>query len=173
MRSLSQRGSIAVKSKTSRGSSLEETIFGDPLKILGICEGLNKRNGIGSRQNVPPPQLFCPLLWHSLVGPANVASQRLPRDNFSLNRDRKTDVTGFVHPEIGQFSPHFGPISLLNCTENLEKKENIHWRNFKNIQWRNFLKKREGVPELGAKPLDALRGYRASNRGSKKPQSRL
>ena len=29
------------------------------------------------------------------------------------------------------------------------------------------LKKREGVPELGTKPLKALRGYRASNRGSK------
>ena len=29
-----------------------------------------------------------------------------------------------------------------------------------------FLKKREGVPEMGTKPLKALRGYRASNRGS-------
>ena len=36
-----------------------------------------------------------------------------------------------------------------------------------------FSKKREGVPEMGTKPLKALRGYRASNRGSKKPQSRL
>ena len=27
--------------------------------------------------------------------------------------------------------------------------------------------KREGVPEMGTKPLRALRGYRASNRGSK------
>ena len=31
-----------------------------------------------------------------------------------------------------------------------------------------ILKKREGVPEMGTKPLKALRGYRASNRGSKK-----
>ena len=37
----------------------------------------------------------------------------------------------------------------------------------------HMLKKREGVPEMGTKPLRALRGYRASNRGSKKPQSRL
>ena len=29
------------------------------------------------------------------------------------------------------------------------------------------LKKREGVPEMGTKPLGALSGYRASNRGSK------
>ena len=29
-----------------------------------------------------------------------------------------------------------------------------------------YLKKREGVPEVGTKPLKALRGYRASNRGS-------
>ena len=28
------------------------------------------------------------------------------------------------------------------------------------------LKKREGVPEMGTKPLKALRGYRASSRGS-------
>ena len=28
-------------------------------------------------------------------------------------------------------------------------------------------KKREEVPEMGTKPLKALRGYRASNRGSK------
>ena len=35
------------------------------------------------------------------------------------------------------------------------------------------LKKREGVPEMGTKPLKALRGYRASNRGSKNLQSRL
>ena len=37
------------------------------------------------------------------------------------------DVTGFcaflLRPGIGQFSPHFGAISLLNKTENLEKKE--------------------------------------------------
>ena len=37
------------------------------------------------------------------------------------------DVTGFcassIRPEIEQFSPHFGPMSLLNCTENLEKQE--------------------------------------------------
>ena len=31
------------------------------------------------------------------------------------------------------------------------------------------LKKREGVPELGTKPLKALRGYRASSRGSENP----
>ena len=32
--------------------------------------------------------------------------------------------------------------------------------------WKLPLKKREGVPEVGTKPLKALRGYRASNRGS-------
>ena len=35
------------------------------------------------------------------------------------------------------------------------------------------LKKREGVPEMGTKPLKALTGYRASNRGSKNLSSRL
>ena len=42
------------------------------------------------------------------------------------------DVTGFygffLPLEIGPFSPHFGAISLLNYTVNLEKRENIHWR---------------------------------------------
>ena len=32
----------------------------------------------------------------------------------------------------------------------------------------DLLKQREGVPEMGAKPLKALRGYQASNRGSEK-----
>ena len=40
------------------------------------------------------------------------------------------DVTGFyalfLHPEIGQFSPHLGAISLLNYTENLERKRKKH-----------------------------------------------
>ena len=31
---------------------------------------------------------------------------------------------------------------------------------------KTLLKKREGVPEVGTKPLKALRGFRASNRGS-------
>ena len=29
-----------------------------------------------------------------------------------------------------------------------------------------ILKKREGIPEMGMKPLKGLRGYRASNRGA-------
>ena len=36
-----------------------------------------------------------------------------------------------------------------------------------------LLEKREGVPEMGTKPLKALRGYRASNRGSNGQVSRL
>ena len=31
----------------------------------------------------------------------------------------------------------------------------------------SIVKKREGVPEMGTRPLKALRGYRASNQGSK------
>ena len=31
-----------------------------------------------------------------------------------------------------------------------------------------LLKKREGAPEMGTKPLKALRGHRASYRGSEK-----
>ena len=45
------------------------------------------------------------------------------------------NVTGFyaflLRPEIGQFSPHLGPISLLNYTVNLKKREKIHWRKLK------------------------------------------
>ena len=35
------------------------------------------------------------------------------------------------------------------------------------------LQKKEGVPEMGTKPLKALRGYRSFNRGSKGQVSRL
>ena len=39
------------------------------------------------------------------------------------------DVTGFyvffLRAEIGQFSPHFGGISLLNCTVSLENRQKI------------------------------------------------
>ena len=41
-------------------------------------------------------------------------------------------------------------------------------RLFLYLRLSRHLKKREGVPEMGTKPLKALRGYRASNRGSKK-----
>ena len=54
-----------------------------------------------------------------------------------------TDVTGFYaffRPEIGQFSPHFGAISLLNSTVNLEKGET------------NPLDKREGKNPLEKTP---------------------
>ena len=44
------------------------------------------------------------------------------RKNYdSQRRDRILRL--FLRPEIGQFSPHFGAISLLNCTQDLEKKE--------------------------------------------------
>ena len=39
---------------------------------------------------------------------------------------------------IGQLSPNFGVIPLLNYTANLEKRRKIHWRIFKKIQRRNF-----------------------------------
>ena len=38
---------------------------------------------------------------------------------------------------------------------------------------KRHLKKREGVPEMGTKPPKALRGHRASNRGSQRLSSRL
>ena len=60
------------------------------------------------------------------------------------------DVTGilrfFLRPEIGQFSPHFEVISLLNYTENLEKKEKNPLEKTQKIQWRNFPKLQISVP---------------------------
>ena len=42
------------------------------------------------------------------------------------------DVTGFhalvTARESGDFSPHFGAISLLNCADDMKEKENNHWR---------------------------------------------
>ena len=55
------------------------------------------------------------------------------------NRDRKNHdsqrrdriLRFFLRPEIGQFSPHFGAISSLNHTNNLEKKEKNPLEKFK------------------------------------------
>ena len=52
--------------------------------------------------------------------------------NFGTEKTMTTrDVTGFYAFFPGQFSPHFGAISLLNYTVNLEKNEKVHWRKFK------------------------------------------
>ena len=49
----------------------------------------------------------------------------------------------------GPFSPHFGAISLLNYTVNLEKREKIHWRNFKKSSGEASLKLQISVPCRG------------------------
>ena len=52
----------------------------------------------------------------------------------SQRRDRI--LRFFLRPEIGQFSPHFGAISLLNCTVNLEKRGENPLEKIKKNQWR-------------------------------------
>ena len=62
----------------------------------------------------------------------------------SKNRDRKNHdsqrrdriLRFFLRPGIGQFSPHFGAVSSLSYTVNLEKGKKMHWRKLKKIQWR-------------------------------------
>ena len=51
------------------------------------------------------------------------------KNHDSQRRDRIPRF--FLRLGIGRFSPHFGAISLLKCTENLEKLEKFHWRKFK------------------------------------------
>ena len=61
------------------------------------------------------------------------------RDRDQTNHDSQRHdrfLRFFLRLEIGQFSPHFGAMSLLNYTGNLEKREKIHWRKFKKFQWR-------------------------------------
>ena len=73
------------------------------------------------------------------------------------------DSAHFLRPEIGEFSPHFGAISLLSPIENLEKKKNP-LEKFQKIQWRKFRRRansevqtvnwecgREGAVERGVK----------------------
>ena len=50
------------------------------------------------------------------------------KDHDSHRRDRI--LRFLLRPEIGRFSPHFGAISLLNCTMNLEKSEKNQLENF-------------------------------------------
>ena len=52
------------------------------------------------------------------------------KNHDSRRRDKILRL--FLCPEIGQFSPHFGAISLLTYTVNLEKKDKMHRRKFKN-----------------------------------------
>ena len=59
------------------------------------------------------------------------------RDQESHDSQRRDRILrSFVPPEIRQNCPHFGAVSLLSYTINLEKREKIHWRKFKKIQWR-------------------------------------
>ena len=44
------------------------------------------------------------------------------RDRKKHDSQRRDRILFFLHAEIGQFSPHFGAISLLNYTVNLEKR---------------------------------------------------
>ena len=55
------------------------------------------------------------------------------KKTMTARRDRTLRV--FLRPEIGRFSVHFGAIPL-SYTEDLEKKEKIHWRKLPKIQWR-------------------------------------
>ena len=75
----------------------------------------------------------------SITSPPQIPKYQIgtEKNHDSQRRDRIPRF--FLHPEIGQFSPHLGPISLLNCTENLERK----------AQWRKLKKsKRRNVPEI-------------------------
>ena len=57
----------------------------------------------------------------------------------------------------GHFSPHFGAISCLNCTENLERKENIHRRKLKNSSGDGALELQISVSCRGQTRPDILR----------------
>ena len=58
------------------------------------------------------------------------------KNHDSQRRDRILRI--FLCSGIGQFSPHVGAISLLNCTENLEKQDKNPLEKIQKIQWRNF-----------------------------------
>ena len=55
----------------------------------------------------------------------------------------------FLRPEIGQFFPHFGAISLLNYTVNLEKRENNPLENAKKSSGDGAPKSQISVPCRG------------------------
>ena len=69
--------------------------------------------------------------------------QVLEQKNAHVGTEKKHDshrcdriLRFFLRLEIGQVSPHFGAISLLNYIVNLEKREKIHWRKLKKIPCR-------------------------------------
>ena len=65
---------------------------------------------------------------HQLIG----TEKKKKRD--SHRRDRI--LRFFLRPEIVQFSPHFGAMSILNYTVNQEKRGKKSIGEFKKIQWR-------------------------------------
>ena len=65
----------------------------------------------------------------------------------SQRRDRI--LRSVLRLQIGQLSPHFGAIALLNYTENLEKRETIHWRKVKKSSGETSPKLQISVPCRG------------------------
>ena len=54
---------------------------------------------------------------------------RGPTNHDSQKRDKILRIV--LRPEIGQFFPHFGALSLANCTISgisLDRKEKIRWK---------------------------------------------
>ena len=95
------------------------------------------------------------------------------RKNLDSHR-RDRILRSFLRPEIGQFSAHFGAISLLTYTENLEKKEkNIHWRKFRKSSGEVSPKLQISVPCRGQTCPDLYQkqeqGHICQNRPFTKP----
>ena len=75
--------------------------------------------------------MFMPFFFFPDIGGAK-RIMRFCRDRRNHDSQRRDRIPRFfLRPEIGQFSPDLGAISLLNYTENLEKEEKIHWRKFR------------------------------------------
>ena len=114
-----------------------QNAFNTPSKTLQegveIDDASAKKSG-QFRSTEVPPQAFAMRMRRNIRNP--------PIKTLWLNKGHVTHPFletkfGTESPlEIGQFSPHFGAISLLNYTENMENKEKSTGENPPQIQWR-------------------------------------
>ena len=95
------------------------------VKSAGVCQSVRETGRDESQlQSVPSPENSSQKgIWSSqfLRDLSQVVCCTL-RDTPVLTRGRF-----FFRPEIGQFSPYFAAISLLNYRVNMEKREKSHW----------------------------------------------
>ena len=79
--------------------------------------------------------------------------------------NRQSPIAGVQRARSNSRRPFHSSMRNECCTNERQSRDSNRGTTNARAMRTNWTK-REGVPEMGTKPLKALRGYRASNRGS-------